>query len=145
MDTGFSFVSDFTISGYSSKLDQLSYGSFEHMPLFTASNGVKVEYYLYLPDYGEDVEGLPVHMYLHGFNENGDLVLSCGLPQLINDQVLTPEGICICIQGHRNFDNPNYQESLIELVDHVVDEYNADKNKVSLSGHSWGAMTGYYF
>lgn len=144
MDGSLSFVSDFSSTDYTSKLDQLNYGTFEHMPIFTASNGTQVEYYLYLPDYGEEVEGLPLHVYFPGSGEaNGSGALNNGLGYLIKEQAVTPEGACIIIQGHNNYDNPNYQQAIIELCNYVAEQHNIDTNKISASGHSWGAMLGY--
>ena len=42
--------------------DKLEYGTFEQRE-FTASNGITVKYWLYVPDYGTDVEGLPCMLY----------------------------------------------------------------------------------
>ena len=36
-----------------------------------------------------------------------------------------------------------YQKSIIELIDYVVEQNNGDKNKISLGGHSIGATDGY--
>ncbi len=143
MDADLQFVKDFTSTDYLSKIDQLNGGSFEKMS-YKASNGVVVDYYLWIPNYGEEVEGLPVHMYLHGSGENGSGVLNCGLPKLIADGSVVPEGIVICPQSHgSNFDDPKYQDALVELSGKIADECNGDRNKISISGHSWGAITGY--
>ena len=142
MDANLDFVTQFTSNDYLAHLDQLQYGTFEHKE-YTASNGTKIEYYIYVPDYGQEVEKLPVHVYLHGSGENYTGVLNCALPALINDKSVTPAGIVICPQGHNNFSNKAYQNALIELIDKTVEEYNADSNRISLSGHSIGAIVGY--
>lgn len=143
MDANLDFVTQFSNTDYLAYLDQLQYGTFERTS-YTASNGVTVDYYIYIPDYGgNEVEGLPVHLYLHGSGENGNGALNCGLPKLINDREITPSGIVICLQGHFDFNEAKYQEAVIELCDKVVEENNADHNKISLSGHSLGAITGY--
>ena len=143
MDANLEFVTQFSDTDYLTYLDSLQYGTFERTS-YKASNGVTVDYYIYVPDYGgNEVEGLPVHLYLHGSGENGSGVLNCGLPKLINDKEITPSGIVICPQGHNDFSSKNYQAALIELVDKVVEENNADHNKISVSGHSLGAITGY--
>ncbi len=144
MDSDLAFVAEFTSNDYTAKLDQLSYGSFTHESFTSPTTGVKVDYYLYVPDYGEEVENLPIHMYLHGSGENNSGVLSCGLPALINSKQITPSGIVVCVQCHgSDFDKKNYQQALLELNNHIAETKNGDKNKISLSGHSWGAITGY--
>ena len=143
MDESLDFVTQFSSNGYLDHLDALEYGTFTYQEYISPTNGTKVEYWIYVPDYGQEVEGLPIHMYLHGSGENYDGVLRVGLPQLIKSQQVTPSGIVICPQGHDNFYEPKYQDALIELLNKTVDDYNADENKISLSGHSKGAVTGY--
>ena len=144
MDASLSFVEQFSNSDYTAYLDQLQYGTFEKQS-YKAKNGVTVNYWIYVPDYGQDVEGLPVHLYLHGSGETGSGVLNCGLPKLIKEESITPSGIVICLQASTTSDfyNANYQDAVIELCDNVVETYNADSNKISLSGHSMGAIAGY--
>ena len=144
MDANLQFVSDFTSTDYLSYLDALQYGTFEQQS-YKASNGVTVNYWLYIPDYGKDVEGLPIHVYMHGSGETGGGVLKCGLPKLIDQKAITPSGIVICPQAStlRDFYQADYHAALIELCDKVAEDNNADKNKISLSGHSMGAIAGY--
>ena len=145
IDEALTFVTEFTPSGsYLEKLAQLGYGTFERKT-FKASNGISLSYYVYIPDYGEEVEGLPVHLYLHGSGESGDGVLNIGLPKMIKDKTITPSGIVICAQAPDSsaFYNKSYQQALVELTDSVAENNNGDKNKISLSGHSYGAIVGY--
>lgn len=129
---------------YTSLLGQLKFGSYEQKS-FKASNGMVINYYLYLPDYGtgEVVEGLPVHVYLHGSGERGSGVNRCGLPKMLNEQTIVPEGIVICPQCPDGGDFSKMQQAIVELTNSVVNDYKADSNKVSLSGHSMGAIAGY--
>ncbi len=144
MDADLQFVKDFTSTDYLSKIDQLNGGSFEKAS-YKASNGVVVNYYIWIPNYGEEVEGLPVHMYLHGSGETGTGVLNHGLPKLIADGSVVPEGIVICPQAssYNDFYNKEYHAALVELTTKVANENNGDTNKISLSGHSMGAIGGY--
>ncbi len=142
MDEALDFVTQFSSNGYLDHLDALEYGTFT-LEKYVASNGTPIEYWIYVPDYGQEIEGLPIHMYLHGAGENYTRVLNTALPQLIYSKQVTPSGIVICPQGHNNFDDKKYQDALIELLDKTVNDYNADENKISLSGHSMGAITGY--
>ena len=143
-DAALSFLSEFTVSDYREKLAQLGFGTFEKTS-FTATNNVTIEYYIYIPDYGEDVEGLPIHIYLHGGGETGTRVLNCGLPSMLKDKTITPSGIVICPQAKSDTEcyTEAWQSALVELALSVADDKNADKDKISLSGHSYGAITGY--
>ena len=144
MDANLQFVSDFTSTDYLSKIDQLNGGSFEKMS-FKASNGVVVNYYLWVPNYGEEVEGLPIHVYMHGSGETGDGVLNCGLPKMISEGTIVPEGMVVCLQASSgsDFTNKNYQQAVVELTQSLAEEHHGDTNKISVSGHSMGAIGGY--
>jgi predicted peptidase len=89
MDAELQFVKDFTSTDYLSKIDQLNGGTFNHES-YKASNGVTIEYYVWVPNYNEEVEGLPLHIYLHGSGETGNGVLNCALPKMIADKTVVP-------------------------------------------------------
>ena len=118
---------------YKDHIDDLKYGSFEQMS-FKASNGVTINYYIYKPDYGTEVEGLPVMMYMHGSGESGSGALNCGLPKLLSNKSTTPSGIVICPQAPTSsaFYKDNYLQALNELTTAVAKENNGDLNKISL-------------
>ncbi len=146
MDTELSFVQQFMPSDYSEMKAKLTGGTFERR-YYKASNGIRVQYYIFVPDYGgETVQGLPVHLYLHGAGESGDGVLNQALPRMLQKKEITPNGIVICPQAgteNNTFYQKSFQDAIIELTQSVVQEYNADPNRVSMSGHSMGAIAGY--
>ena len=121
-----------------------SWGSFAKQETFVASNGLKLEYYLYQPDYGQDVSGLPVMMYMHGGGSDNSIssLLSRGLSKALNEQTINPSGIVI-IPFIKNFTDKKTVPALKELTDYVVETYNADPDRISVSGHSYGAITTY--
>ncbi len=133
-----------SLNTYTDQLSNLKHGSFTTQ-YYTASNGVKVEYNIYIPDNAEGVEGLPVHIFLHGSGCNGKNALNTSLPELINNNKINPQGIVICPQAKTNSDfaNPKWQAAFMEAVDRVVNETKADKNRISLSGYSNGGDAGY--
>ena len=139
-DGSIAFVQEFSINDYENVKDSLEYGTFE-LKQFTSSNGSTIEYYIYVPDYGTDVENLPCMLYLHGSTSSySDPGWSkYGLTGLIKDQDVTPSGIVIMphIKDHKD------TQTLKELTDYVVSEYNCDTNKISISGHSSGAIATY--
>jgi predicted peptidase len=120
----------------------LGYGSFTWQS-FKASNGVKIDYLLYLPD--QVPEGLPVMVYMHGGSSHGNGtggMTSHGLTKFLNNKSITPQGIVIC-PHIRNFEGDNIQVGLRELAESVANQYNADKDRICASGHSYGAITAY--
>ena len=143
-DEEISFASEFQINDLSAISENLKFGSYERYS-FTSSSNYQIDYYLYTPDYGEPISGLPTMVYLAGAGERGNNINNRGLPSLIDQQQLTPGGIVLVPQfsGEPEMDTAAYQNALIELIDHVVEQNNGDKNKVSLCGHSLGAILGY--
>ena len=122
----------------------LTYGTFE-LKKFTTSEGKEIEYYIYVPNYGKKVDGLSVMLYMHGGSARGTSKqgwLNYGLTNKIYKKELTPSGIVI-MPFIRNFERDNIEQSLKELTDSVVKQYNANPKKIAVSGHSYGGITAY--
>ena len=143
-DSSLSFTTEFSPSATEANLDNLQYGTFEAHE-FVASNGVKVQYWLYVPDYGKEVENLPVMLYMHGGSTTQNVSLDhakqYGLTHHIAEKDVTPSGIVI-MPAICDF-NEKGRVALKELTDSVVEEYNCDTNRISVSGHSYGGITAY--
>jgi len=101
----------------------------------------KIPYYIYVPDVEGSTEKIPVHMYLHGSGEMGSGLLKRGLPKQLVDGTINLPAITICPQTGREeyYRDSEYQDALVALTNSVVDDYNGDKNRISISGHSAGA------
>ena len=144
MDASLQFVADFTSNDYLAYIDALQYGTFEPYS-FTASNGLKVNYWLYVPDYGQEVENLPCMLYMHGGSTHQNVSLQhaiqYGLSSYIANKTITPPGVVI-IPAVTDFTERG-QDALKELTDYVVENNPIDPNKVSVSGHSYGGITAY--
>ena len=128
-----------------STLGTPTYGTFQPVS-YKASNGTTVKGYLYIPNYGNaNVSGLPIHVYLHGSGETGGGVLRIGLPKIIQEQRINPSGIVFCAQASstKDFSSAKYQDAIVEYTKEIANKYGGDTNKVSLSGHSMGAIAGY--
>lgn len=147
MDTSFKVKLEESKPG---ELPVVTSGTFQKAD-FKASNGVRVTYYIYVPNV-ESTKGLPINMYIHGSGEVSDGrggevygVLTQGLAKQINKKEVIPQGIIICPQLKEQGDyyDPNYQQALVELTGEVVKTYQADPNRISLSGHSAGAIMNY--
>ena len=139
-DADISFVQEFSPSNYEANADQLEYGTFE-LKTFVSSTGVEMEYYIYVPDYGKEVQGLPCMLYMHGSQSNPNYSDWCefGLTSLIKNKEITPSGIVIMphVKNHKD------TQTLKELTDYIVSEYNCDENRISISGHSSGGIATY--
>lgn len=122
----------------------LSYGTLESNK-FTASNGVTIDYYLYVPHNGKEVDNLPVMLYMHGRTSNPNLSLDeavqHGLSSKIIKQEEIPSGFVI-MPAVRNFSDEGVK-ALKELTDAVVAQNHCDTNRISVSGHSMGGITAY--
>ena len=144
MDESLQFVEQFNSTDYTALAGQLQYGSFE-LKQFTDSKGRTMEYYIYVPDYGTDVSNLPVMLYMHGgssYNTSRKSFEISNLTRLIKNKEITPAGIVI-MPYVRDFEGGASEETIKELTDSVVQEYNADSNRISVSGHSYGGVMTY--
>ena len=141
VDTSSSANTNLTI--YTEFLNNLKYGSFTHQQ-FEDSNHNVIDYYLYVPDNVENISGLPVMLYMHGAGKDASQAacLNYGLPNKIMNKEITPQGIVIC-PYIKNHTSEQTLTTLKELTDSVVATYNADPDRVSLSGHSYGGMVAY--
>lgn len=113
---------------------------------FNASNGMSFEYYIYIPEGIDATKELPLHMYMHGSGEKGSGVLNHSLPKMLASGY-KPSGIVVCPQmpgdKYGSFQNRYQQPALIEFIKTMSNTYNVDKKRVSISGHSDGAIGGY--
>ena len=146
-DGDLSFVKDFTQMDFSALSGNLKFGSFT-TKTFKASNGIEIKYYLYVPDYGQEVENLPVMLYMHGagMDDTGEQMVTYGcLGEALQKKTVTPSGI-IAIPYVRNghlYESPEYRKALAELPVKVCKDYNGDENRISCGGVSYGAVTAY--
>lgn len=125
---------------------KLKYGKF-YRDKFTY-NGVSVQYLVYVPDYGQKVDKLPINMYMHGSGtgENSfSRLTSDGLGKFISDKMYKPSGIVVLplAPTGNTYENKKFRDALAHLPFQVAKDYNGDEKRVSLSGHSWGAITAY--
>ena len=118
-------------------LKNLTPGSYtEHS--YVGKNGKEVKYWIYIPENMKD--GLPITAYMCGGCERGDKCNDNSLPLYIKEGKVKPEGIVITLRTEENEDytNPRYLTTCKEIIDNVSTTFNADTNRISLSGHSNG-------
>ena len=111
----------------------------------SALPGEKFGYLLFLPkDYGSDNRKWPVMMFLHGSGERGDdlnLVKVHGPPKLVEQRpdfpfiVVSPQ----CPKD-RSWNGDVQSHLLAELLDSVLTRFNADRERVTVTGLSMGGF-----
>ena len=102
---------------------------------------MKIDYLLYLPkDYGKTQDKWPLMIFLHGAGERGsDLnkVKVHGPPKLVERGkglpfiIVSPQ----CPSGHWW---PTKVETVMALIDDIVEKYNVDESRIYLTGLSMG-------
>lgn len=107
------------------------------------SNGQNINYWLYTPD--NPGSKMPLVVYLHGGTSKGnnlDLLMQHeGFPQYIQQKKLRVPAYIVMPQAAediRAWDEMN--DEVIDLVLHIIEEYDIDKKNVSLTGHSMGGI-----
>ena len=142
MDSALPFVEQYSSTSYQDVLDQLEYGTFESAS-YTASNGLTLQYWIYVPDYGQDISDMPAMLYMHGGSTHQNVSLDqakqYGLTSKIASGEITPP--CIVVMPAMTDFTERGLTAAKELMDSVVEEYNVDPNKVSVSGHSYGGIS----
>ncbi len=123
------------------------WGSFTRQ-VFTSSTGIQIPYLFYEPDYGKQVTGLPTHMYMTcaGMSSTGEKIMTYGgIGKLLNEKALNPSGYVIVpyVPSGKEYESESFRKALAELPVSVSKEKNGDLNRISLSGHSYGAITAY--
>ncbi|MHC4123003.1 MAG: carboxylesterase family protein [Planctomycetota bacterium] len=102
---------------------------------------VKINYLLFLPeDYGKTKEKWPVILFLHGADRCGDdleIVKGCGLPRLVESEK-DFSFILISPQMPRGDSFYHHVDMVIGVLDNVLHKYNADPERVYLTGLSMG-------
>ncbi|HPC95888.1 MAG TPA: prolyl oligopeptidase family serine peptidase [Sedimentisphaerales bacterium] len=104
---------------------------------------VEIEYLLYLPEgYGETSQDWPLLLFLHGAGERGDdldKVKVHGPPKLVAQGKSLPFIIASpqCPNG-RSWTDPAQMQTLIALLDDLVEKYQVDESRVYLTGLSMG-------
>ena len=126
--------------------------SFQH----TVHNGDKLEYYIYYPlDYDQYPNDRPVLISLHGLAERG------GSPsKMINNSGngshawLANQGVdfpIMIVSPHQrgSVGGVNYVtwslDLVKEIIEHVIDTYNVDRNRVYLTGFSNGGQSAWEY
>ena len=109
---------------------------------FTASNGVEVDYYVYLPTTVKSDKEIPMHLFLWPTRAAGPggYFNVHGLPALLR-KGQSASGIVICprLGANEKYTN-SMAKALKELLDSYAAEFNVDENRISISGQGGGGQ-----
>ena len=111
---------------------------------WVSKNGIKYEYYIYVPTYENGYTGKnPVMVYEHGGSswDTGRGNFGTGIFEAINSGA-RPKGIVGGLYI-KNFGDGRTSQDINEFVDYMVEKYNGDTNRLSIAGQSYGAITAY--
>ena len=146
MDISLTFVSEFleTNVDYGSLTSNQTGGHMEEHT-FTASNGVTMKYYLYVPEFADGTKtNLPLCLYLHGDSGWSKGALSNSLPKLLSDGTLNVPGIVLIPESNsaawwndKKGADKN-REAAVELTKQIAADYQCDMSRISACGHSNG-------
>ncbi len=114
--------------------------SFKEMT-FTASNGFKLNYWLYTPAYAND--NMPIVVFLHGSAESGSnlnaLTSPPCLPKYLKEGTLTPDCYVIMPQSSiTSWTAERIQIAVEDLVEYSRQTLSKENGMVSLTGFSMG-------
>lgn len=101
-------------------------------------NKEKLGYILYSPEKLE--KNMPLIIFLHGAGERGENlehVERLNLPKMIKEGYEV-DAMILCPQCPGEFVWNNIVRELKELIDNIVEEYQVDKERISITGSSMG-------
>jgi len=108
----------------------------------TENNEEYMEYYLYIPE--KPVKQMPLVVFLHGAVEVGkvSLLQDYGIASVVNEIYGNnyPFLLLLPCTHKPTWTSANVPETLISLIDSLIDEYCIDPHRIILTGHSMGSM-----
>lgn len=126
-----------TIGEVKMELQGLREGEYNEV-IYTAKNGRSIKTYIYLPMGANSVEGLGVTLYMGGDGSTGN-ALNAGVGKQLK-QGAEYSGIVVLLEAEngKSYSDSTFLDASKELSDNIVKTYNANPNKVSISGYSYG-------
>jgi predicted peptidase len=116
-------------------------------------NGVLMPYGLFSPSKFCKYDKLPLIVYLHGsgsMTKTAEHFMSHGVQKLFQEWEMDGfSSYIVCPQLSRGFNsgswkNKTSKQDLQNLLDYLLDNYNIDKNRVYIMGHSMGGQGALY-
>lgn len=103
----------------------------------------KMNYLIEIPEKFKNVSGAPLLVFLHGSGERGDdyeALYRQALPKYIREGRKMPDAITVCPQCPTAYIWNDIVIFLKDLIDDVIDAYQIDRRRVSLTGISMGGF-----
>ena len=118
-----------------------------HLFRFTSEKtGDYLDYYLFVPE--NAVAGMPLVVFLHGDGEVGKIEALESYGPILNLREHYGEDFpCILVSPctrQASWTNGTIPGTLMDMIDFVADECDADTSRVAITGHSRGAMGVWY-
>ena len=118
--------------------------SYESFTLTINGDSYNIPYRLFVPDGYEEMESLPVVLFLHGIDENGtdnehvnvnnDLVVN-----LTENYYSQFPAIIVAPQCPANLAwGPDLLTAIIDEIEHIQEQYGADSGRLYITGQSMG-------
>ena len=117
---------------------------------YVGKNGTKVRTFIYVPPGASTTSGLAVDLSMggdgaknaegsRGEKNHGRGGLGAGVGKQLNAGK-TYSGIVVVLEAYNDhsYSDGNYLDTCKEIADNIVKTYNADANKVSINGYSYG-------
>jgi len=126
----------------SSQLQGLKEGEVNKV-YYTGENGRGLLSYIYLPKGATTTSGLSVNVSMGGDGAKADHggALTAGVGKALNNGAKY-SGIVVVLEAEndKSYSDGKYLTTAKELTDNVVATYNADPNKISINGYSYGGF-----
>ena len=110
---------------------------------FTASNGIKVPFNLYVPE-GATTD-MPMIIWLHGMGYlNRELPENYGVIQMVQE-LCDNRFIVVQPTASYGWHVSKQFNAVMEMTDYIVSEYQIDDDRIILTGHSLGSLGTWYY
>ena len=126
-----------SIGKVSEQLSGLEEGTYKRVD-YKAENGRVIRTYIYLPEGAKSIDGLGVSLYMGSDGAIGHALQDgVGRQMRLGTQY---SGIVVALQpeNEKSFSDPTYLDAAKELTDNIIKTFNADADKISISGYSYG-------
>lgn len=101
-----------------------------------------IEYHMYIPE--NATEHMPLIVYLHGMGSVGNSSLNAENPLIVKAREVYGDAfpfliLAPCSMGKTTWMSQHMPEQVKNLVYYIADQYNVNRNKIIITGHSMGS------
>ncbi len=98
-------------------------------------------YSIDIPEQFNGKEKAPLLLFLHGAGERGkdyELLRKIAVPRFLHEGKIKVNAITVCPQCPEGVVWVNLAHMLVDFLEYIIEEYNIDREKISMSGVSMG-------